>query len=133
MWTLGWIIIILWQSKDFLLYLVPIKQKFMSTWSGIAYTFMLNVWIVSFGQDIKLVLNIKWFLLFCFSMFLWNSFRKDLEKVAWFQLQNLHSDLLFFLTQQKINIQNLMPISTFDNLSKWHAPHLKSYYCTTEK
>ena len=72
------------QSQDFLLYLVPIKQKFMSTWSGIAYTFMLNVWIVSFGQDIKLVLNIKWFLLFCFSIFLWNSFRKDLEKVVWF-------------------------------------------------
>ena len=40
-------------------FIVPIKQKFMSTWSGIAYTFMLNVWIVSFGQDIKLVLNIK--------------------------------------------------------------------------
>ena len=32
----------------------------------------------------KLVLNIKWFLLFCFSMFLWNLFRKYLEKVAWF-------------------------------------------------
>ena len=24
----------------------------MSTWSGIAYTFMLNVCIMSFGQDI---------------------------------------------------------------------------------
>ena len=33
---------ILWQNQDFLLYLVPIKQKFMSTWSGIAYTFMLK-------------------------------------------------------------------------------------------
>ena len=52
-------LLLFYGSQDFLLYLVPIKQKFMSTWSGITYTFMLNVWIVSFGQDIKLVLNIK--------------------------------------------------------------------------
>ena len=45
-------LLLFYGSQDFLLYLVPLQQKFMSTWSGIAYTFMLNVCVMSFGQDI---------------------------------------------------------------------------------
>ena len=47
-------------------------------------------------------------------------------------LQNLHSHSLIFLTHQKgkkVNrYPNLTPISTFDNLSKWHDADIYKNY-----
>ena len=88
--------------------------------------------IVTGRWMLKLVLNIKWFLLLCFL----NSVVKcilghlqDLEKIGWLQHKTcpaIGSSFWYSRKNNKQLIQHSTSISKFDDLTKWHYPGIST-------